>query len=205
MSLAIDFNGAIEVSGGMRISVVGLGRLGAPLVAVLASKGFEVIGVDRIPAQVSALRTGCAPVVEPGLQGLLAASLGRIDATIDIQSAIATSEVTFVVVPTPTRSDGSLSTAHVISAIREIGTALRRKVDYHLVVVTSTVMPGSTGGPIRQALETSSGRNVGSDLGLCYNPEFIALGSVISDMLRPDFVLIGESDARAGEIGRAHV
>src|SRR5262249_43149508 len=160
-----------------RISVVGLGKLGAPLVAVLASKGFEVVGVDRIPAQVSELRAGRAPVMEPGLQELLAVSLGRIDATMDIQSAIATSGVTFVVVPTPTGSDGSFSTAHVISTIREIGAALRSKVAYHLVVITSTVMPGSTGGPICNALETSSGRHVGSDLGLCYNPEFIALGT----------------------------
>jgi len=185
---------------GMRISVVGLGKLGAPLVAVLASKGFEVVGVDRIPAQVSELRAGRAPVVEPGLEDLLAGSLGRIDAAIDIQSSIATSEVTFVIVPTPTGSDGRFSIAHVISAIREIGTALRSKAGYHLVVITSTIMPGSTGGPIRQALETSSGRQVGSDLGLCYNPQFIALGSVISNMLRPDFILIGESDARAGDL-----
>src|SRR5262249_34154175 len=140
------------VGWGMRISVIGLGKLGAPLVAVLASKGFEVVGVDRSPTRVSALRVGRAPVVEPGLQDLLAGSLGRIDATIDIQSAIATSEVTFVVVPTPTGSDGSFSTAHVISAIREIGGTLRGKVGYHLVVITSTVMPGSTGGPVRQAL-----------------------------------------------------
>src|SRR5262249_21519873 len=131
---------------------------------------------------------------------LLAESLGRIDATIDIQSAIATSEATFVVVPTPSGVDKSFSTAHVISAIHEIGTALRSKVGYHLVVITSTVMPGSTGGPILKALETSSGRHVGIDLGLCYNPEFIALGSVIGDMLRPDFILIGESDTRAGDV-----
>jgi UDPglucose 6-dehydrogenase len=184
----------------MRISVVGLGKLGAPLVAVLASRGFEVVGVDRIPAQVSALRAGRATVTEPGLQDLLARSLGRVDATMDIQSAIATSEVTFVVVPTPTGNDGNFSTAHVISVIREIGVALRSKVGYHLVVITSTVMPGSTGGPIRQALEISSDRYVGSNLGLCYNPEFVALGSVITDMLRPDFVLIGESDVHAGDL-----
>jgi UDPglucose 6-dehydrogenase len=183
-----------------QISVVGLGKLGAPLVAVLASKGFEVVGVDRVPLRVSALRAGRAPVMEPGLQDLLTRSLGRIDATTEIKSAIATSEVTFVVVPTPSGSDGTFSTACVISVVREIGSALRSKVGYHLVVITSTVMPGSTGGPICQVLETSSGRHVGSDVGLCYNPGFIALGSVINDMLRPDFVLIGESDAHAGNL-----
>jgi UDPglucose 6-dehydrogenase len=184
----------------MRISVVGLGKLGAPLVAVLASKGFDVIGVDRIPAQVAELDAGRAPVAEPGLQDLLTRARQQIKATTDIKSAVNCSEATFVVVPTPSVSDGSFSNAHVMSAIREIGAALREKNGYHLVAITSTVMPGSTDGPIRQALETSSGRLVGQDLGLCYNPEFIALGSVIHDMLRPDFILIGESDSHAGDV-----
>ena len=81
-----------------------------------------------------------------------------------------------------------------------IGQALRKKRGYHLVNITCTVMPGSTGGEIRQALEAASGREVGAALGLCYNPEFVALGSVIRDMLRPDMILIGESDARAGQM-----
>ncbi len=134
------------------------------------------------------------------MQELLTRAQGRIKATTDIKNAIAASEATFIVVPTPSVSDGNFSNVHVISAIREIGAALREKNGYHLVVITSTVMPGSTDGPIRQALETSSGRLVGHELGLCYNPEFIALGGVIRDMLRPDFVLIGESDARAGDL-----
>jgi UDPglucose 6-dehydrogenase len=184
----------------MRISVIGLGKLGAPWAAVLASKGFDVAGVDRISAHVSALQGGRAPVIEPGLQELLARKKGQIVATTDIRHAVAESEVTFVVVPTPSGSDGRFSSAHVISAVQEIGAALRGKDGYHLVVITSTVMPGSTGGPIRHALETSSGRFVGESLGLCYNPEFIALGSVIHDMLQPDFVLIGESDLRAGAL-----
>ena len=81
-----------------------------------------------------------------------------------------------------------------------IGEALRTKSGYHLVVVTSTVMPGSTGGELQKALEHASGRKVGPELGLCYNPEFIALGSVVRDMLHPDLILIGESDAKAGQM-----
>ena len=184
----------------MRVSVVGLGKLGAPWLAVLASKGFDVIGVDRIPGHVAAVQNRQVSIVEPGLQSLLSEATGRIEATSDIKGAVCVSNVTFVVVPTPSGSDGTFSNLHVISAIREIGAALRGKTEYHLVVITSTVMPGSTSGPIRQALEGSSGRVVGVDLGLCYNPEFIALGSVIRDMLRPDFVLIGESDGRAGDL-----
>ncbi|HZT25740.1 MAG TPA: nucleotide sugar dehydrogenase [Pseudolabrys sp.] len=184
----------------MHISVVGLGKLGAPLVAVLASKGFHVTGADKIPAQVAALEAHRAPVAEPGLGQLIAQSAARIEATTDVKRAVVGSEVTFVVVPTPSGKDGKFSNAHVLSAMHEIGGALRGKSGYHLVVVTSTVMPGATGGPIRHALETACGRPVGPDLGLCYNPEFIALGNVIHDMLNPDFVLIGESDKRAGDL-----
>ena len=79
-----------------------------------------------------------------------------------------------------------------------VGDGVRRKNGYHVVSITSTVMPGSTGGEIREALERHAGRLVGPDLGLCYNPEFIALGSVVRDMLRPDMILIGESDSQGG-------
>ena len=88
----------------------------------------------------------------------------------------------------------------MLDAVESIGAALRNKAGYHLVVVHSTTMPGSTGGPIRERLEAASGKRVGSDIGLCYNPEFIALGNVVEGLLHPDFVLIGESDAQAGDM-----
>jgi UDPglucose 6-dehydrogenase len=182
------------------VSVIGLGKLGSPLAAVLASQGFEVLGVDRNPKSVAALALGQAPVSEPGLQELLARARVPVGATTDIDAAVLRSDVTFVVVPTPTGPDGSFSNTHVLSAVRDIGTALRRKEGYHLVAIASTVMPGSTDGPIREALEDASGRRLGERLGLCYSPQFIALGSVIRDMLNPDLVLIGESDARAGDM-----
>jgi UDPglucose 6-dehydrogenase len=181
------------------VSVVGLGKLGAPLAAVLASRGFTVIGTDRNPKLVAALAAGQAPVAEPGLQQLIAEARGRLEAAAETGAAVRASDATFVVVPTPSGADGAFSNAHVLAAVRDIGASLRGKPGYHLVVVSSTVMPGSMDGPIREALEAASGRRVGEHLGLCYSPEFIALGSVIRDMLNPDFVLIGESDARAGE------
>lgn len=183
-----------------RASVIGLGKLGSPLAAVLASKGFEVVGVDSNPKFVAALQAGRAPVSEPGLQELLASAPIPVRATADIDIAVVNSDVTFVVVPTPSGPDGSFSNAHVISAVRDIGTALRRKDGYHLIVIASTVIPGSTDGPIREALEAAFGRSIAERVGLCYSPEFIALGSVIRDMLNPDFVLIGESDSRAGDL-----
>ena len=184
----------------MKVSVVGLGRLGSPLLAVLASKGFDVIGVDQNPANVAAVRDGRAPVTEPGLQELFNQARSRIHATENTREAVAASDVTFVVVPTPSMADASFSNSYVIAAIEEIGAALRGANRYHLVVITSTVMPGSTGGPLRDILERSAGRRVSEGLGLCYNPEFVALGSVVQDMLHPDLILIGESDAYAGDV-----
>lgn len=184
----------------MRVSVIGLGKLGSPLAAVLASKGHQVIGVDVNPDFVRLLGAGRAPVEEPGLQELIDASKTRIRATTDFQQAVQESEISFVIVPTPSDSRGGFSNKYVLSAVNAIGQALRKKRDYHVVNITSTVMPGSTDGEIKDALETASGREVGNTVGLCYNPEFIALGSVIRDMLYPDMILLGESDARAGDV-----
>lgn len=182
----------------MKVSVVGLGKLGAPLVAVLASKGLEVCGIDVNPDTVAQINAGLAPVEEPRLQEFLSANRERIRATSDWRAAIGETEVTYVIVPTPSGADGAFKNDYLLAAIEEIGRVLAHKSAYHLVVVNSTTMPGSVGGPIRDRLEAISGKRVGGDIGLCYNPEFIALGNVIEGLLRPDFVLIGESDARAG-------
>ncbi len=183
-----------------KLSVVGLGKLGSPMVAVFAKKGYEVLGLDINRDFVTALNEGRAPVEEPGLQELIDQNRERISATQDFQQAVHGSDVTFIIVPTPSGKDFFFTNKYVVEAIQRVGSALRSKSGYHLVVVTSTVMPGSTDGEIRQALENASGRSVGPHLGLCYNPEFIALGSVIRDMLHPDMILIGESDAKAGQM-----
>ncbi|MES1202602.1 MAG: nucleotide sugar dehydrogenase [Pseudomonadota bacterium] len=184
----------------MRLSVIGLGKLGAPLAAVMASKGFDVVGLDLNPHYVSSINEGRAPVQEPQLQELMDASNGRLRATLEYRDAIVNSDLTMVIVPTPSDRNGIFSNDFVLASMDEIGRALREKDDYHVVVITSTVMPGSTDGIIRQRLESASGRKVGQNLGLCYNPEFIALGSVVRDMLYPDMILLGESDPRAGDM-----
>lgn len=183
----------------MKISVVGLGKLGSPLAAVFASKGFSVVGSDLNPAFVEAINRGEAPVDEPRLQELIDAHRERLRATMDAGAAVAETDVTFVIVPTPSDSTGRFQNGFILNAMEVVGAGLRRKSGYHVVVVTSTVMPGSTGGEIRAALEVASGKTVGPQLGLCYNPEFIALGSVVRDMLSPDVILIGESDTKAGD------
>ncbi|MFZ9685478.1 MAG: nucleotide sugar dehydrogenase, partial [Gemmobacter sp.] len=173
---------------------------GAPRLAVFAHTGFDVIGTDLTPAFVDAINDGRAPVEEPGLAAMIAANRARIRATLDPAEAVAASDASFIIVPTPSGPDGFFRNDYLVSALEAIGRAIRAKAGYHLVVVTSTVMPGATGGILRETLERASGRRVGPDLGLCYNPEFIALGTVVRDMLNPDMILIGQSDAKAGDM-----
>jgi UDPglucose 6-dehydrogenase len=170
------------------------------MVACFAEKGYRVIGVDVNPTAIALINEGKPPVSEPGLAEMLERNRDRIRATTDYGDAIAQSEVSFIIVPTPSEAMGGFSLKYVLATIEQIGIALRHKDSFHLVVITSTVMPGATGGEIRAALEASSGKRCGEGFGLCYSPEFIALGSVIQDMLNPDFILIGESDPKSGKI-----
>ncbi len=182
------------------VSVIGLGKLGSPMAGCFAARGFQVIAADLDPQKVDAISRGVPPVHEPGLAELLLQSKGKLSATPDTEAAVRDSEATFIVVGTPSEPDGGFSLRHAISTCEAIGRALRNKNSYHLVVLTSTVMPGSTGGEIKATLERASGKRCGEDFGLCYSPEFIALGTVIRDFFNPDFLLIGESDPRAGDM-----
>ena len=182
-----------------RVCVVGLGKLGSPLAACLAAKELTVVGVDNDRCKIDAINQGKAPVEEPGLGDLIGRTQGRLTAESDIEAAVARTDITFIVVSTPSDPAGGFSLRYVEPVCQAIGRALARKNEYHLVCLTSTVMPGTTGGPVREVLEKTSGKRLGADFGLCYSPEFIALGSVIRDFLNPDLLLIGESDARAGD------
>lgn len=182
------------------ISVIGIGKLGAPMAACLAAKGYSVIAADFDADKVAAINRAEAPVFEPGLPELIRENQERIRATQSVRAAVSESSLTFIVVPTPSDSQGEFSVRYVLSACEEIGQALRSKAEFHVVVLTSTVMPGAMDTEVRQTLEKASGKQCGQDFGLCYSPEFIALGSVIHDLFHPDFILIGESDARSGDI-----
>jgi UDPglucose 6-dehydrogenase len=184
----------------MNISVIGLGKLGAVVAGIMAERGHDVVGVDLNPAFVKALNEGQAPVREPGLDEMIHRNTSRLSATTSFEDAILRTDLTFVIVPTPSGPDKTFSLQYVLSAAESIAQALRKKSSYHLVVISSTVMPGSTGGEVLPVLERVSGKKCGPDFGLCYNPEFIALGSVIRDMSTPDMILIGECDERAGAI-----
>lgn len=183
-----------------KIAIIGLGRLGLPLAATLAHREFKVMGIDVDPDVVEAVNARRVPdhIYEPGLQEMLDGT-ERLIATTDMESA-AFMPGSVIMVNTPSEPDGAFSLEHVLGVCRELGAALRGRDTYHLVVVGSTVNPGDCDGPIREALEETSGRKVGETLGLCYCPEFVALGNTIRGFLEPDFVLVGASDIRAAHL-----
>jgi UDPglucose 6-dehydrogenase len=182
----------------MIISVVGLGKLGASMAAAMAMKGHEVIAVDVNQKTVDSLNAGHAPVQETNLEEIISANCSRLRATLSHRDAVVESELTFVVVPTPSDERGAFSLQYAVWAFTEIGKALAEKSCYHNVVLTSTVLPGATRYGLLPILERESGKTSGEDFGVCYSPEFIALGSVIRDFLNPDFILIGQFDDHSG-------
>ncbi len=182
-----------------KVSVIGLGKLGASMAAAFASRGLDVIGVDVNQSTIDAVNQGQAPVQETNLGDLIAANKERIRATASHEDAVLNSDISFVIVPTPSDDRGSFSLQYAEWAFKEIGKAIGKKGSYHNVVLTSTVLPGATRQALLPILEKESGKKAGKDFGLCYSPEFIALGSIINDFLNPDFTLIGELDERSGQ------
>ena len=181
------------------ISVFGLGKLGSCMVGCFASAGYRVIGVDINPEVVARVASRYPPVPEPGLQELFDKFGKYITATTDYVEAVKNTDASFIIVPTPSLPDGEFFTSIAQTVARQIASVLKRKNSYHLVVLTSTVLPGATERDIKPVLENISRKKCGRDFGLCYSPEFIALGEVIKGLLRPDFFLIGEYDRYSGD------
>ncbi|MGD0170826.1 MAG: UDP-glucose/GDP-mannose dehydrogenase family protein [Halobacteriota archaeon] len=184
-----------------RISIVGTGYVGLSTAVCFASRGYDVIASTRSEDKVHSINAKRAPFHEPGLDEAVRTSIesGHLRAEISRSEAVRQTEVTFLTVGTPERADGTIDLRYVISASEDIGRALKRKNAYHLVVVKSTVTPGTVRGPVKVALEEASGLVAGSDFGLCTNPEFLRQGSAIRDTLHPDRVIIGEYDTRSGQ------
>jgi UDPglucose 6-dehydrogenase len=170
------------------------------MAAVMAEKGHTVIGVDVNSAVVKSVNAGRAPVDEPGLAALIAKNRDHLSASESIKRAVTETDLTIIIVPTPSEADGSFSLRYVLDAAESVAHVVRAKSAYHVVVLSSTVMPGATGGELLPLLETISGKRCGADFGLCYHPEFAALGNAIHDLLQPDIILIGEHDKRCGGI-----
>lgn len=184
----------------MKISVVGLGKLGLCTACCLARGGFGVVGMDIRSEYVEGLKQGIIPFQEAGLDSLLAEVQDRIHLTDSLAEAIELTDVALIIVPTPSTSDGSFTNEYLLRVFEQLGPALKDKDSFFVVDVVSTVMPLSGDRELIPSLEELSGKVVGKDIGYAYNPEFIAIGSVISNFLNPDLVLIGESDSRTGDI-----
>ncbi len=184
-----------------RLSLVGLGKLGLCLASCFAKRGFQTIGVDIEEHVVDHVNRGIAPWYEPGLAELLAQHGGKtLRATRDHKQAIEQTDVTFVLVATPSNPDGSFSNRFVESALRSLAEALREShKDHHLFVISSTVMPGSTHSSFIPILEKASGRKLNEGFSVGYSPDFVALGNVINGFLHPDLALIGETSPNSGK------
>lgn len=184
----------------MNISVIGLGKLGLCTAACFASRGHQVIGVDTNQHVLDRLRLKQCPIDEPDLEELLEKAWGNLTIADNVKDAVVNSEITLIIVPTPSQPDGKFTNKYVENVLESLAPALKEKDSFHVIDVVSTVMPGSCDSRFRPLLEKISGKVCGADFGLVYNPEFIALGSVIRDFLNPDMVLIGASDKRSGDI-----
>jgi len=186
----------------MNISSIGLGKLGLCSAACFASKGHHVIGVDSNSRHIEALAGGECPIDETGLPALLAQGRHNMEFTMDFGHAVRNSDITLITVPTPSNPDGRFSNTCVETVLSRLSPALRTKPTFHVVGVISTVMPGTSERVFKPRLEKLTGKICTRDFGLLYNPEFVALGSVIRDFLNPDMLLIGASDDRTAQIGR---
>jgi GDP-mannose 6-dehydrogenase len=177
----------------MKISIFGMGYVGAVSAACLARMGHEVIGVDVNRGKIDLINNGASPVMEEGLAELIAEAYraGRISATDDPIEAVQKSEISLISVGTPTGADGGQALGAIESVVASIGEALRRKPVSHTVVMRSTVVPRTTEERIAPNLEESSGRRLGKGLELSFNPEFLREGAAIKDFFHPPFIIIG--------------
>lgn len=183
-----------------KVSVIGLGKLGLPMAICFANSGFKTVGVDKNEESIRMINNQIPPFYEPGLAEQLLKSKENFSATSNISEAIKKTDATFIIVPTPSEPNGSFSNKFLETAIKEIASVLKTTSKYHLIIINSTVTPTSTDKKLIPLIEKFSNKKINKDFGVCYNPEFIALGSVIENFLNPDLLLIGESDKKAGNL-----
>jgi GDP-mannose 6-dehydrogenase len=185
----------------LRISVFGLGYVGAVTAACLAEQGHRAIGVDVRKAKVDLINAGNSPIVESGIERLILEQVraGRLSATMDPRSAVLGSDLSIVCVGTPSLADGGINSQFVETVCGQLGAALAEKNEYHVVVVRSTVLPGITRGTLIPMLERHSRRRAGEGFGVCFNPEFLREATAIDDFKQPSKTVIGQLDARSGD------
>jgi len=179
--------------------VIGTGYVGLCTGLVFADRGHQVTFVDVDAGKLDALRQGRAPFFEPGVDDLIVRLQGRFDATRDLDKAVAASEVTFLCVGTPKRPDGSIDLAYVRQAARDVGHALKHAPKGHVVVVKSTVVPGTAESVVKPEVEAASGLRAGVDVHVASNPEFLKEGSALQDAFQPDRIVVGATSEAAAK------
>ena len=186
----------------MRISIFGLGYVGAVCAGCLSARGHEVIGVDVSQTKIDLINQGKSPIVEPGLAELLEAGInsGLLRGTTDVGAAVLASELSFIAVGTPSKRNGDLDLGYMESVCKQIGAALRDKQERHTVVVRSTVLPGTVKNVVIPLIEAASGKKAGVDFGVATNPEFLRESTAIKDYDFPAMTVIGELDEQSGDL-----
>lgn len=186
----------------MKISIFGLGYVGAVSAGCLAQDGHQVVGVDPNRTKVELVNQGTTPIVEKDIGEMIAKGVqdGRLSATLDVAQAVRDTEVSLICVGTPSQLNGNLDLSFVRRVCEEIGAALKDKQAFHVVVARSTMLPGSMRDIVIPTLEAASGKKAGVDFGVCNNPEFLREGTAVYDYYHPPKTVIGESDPRAGDL-----
>jgi GDP-mannose 6-dehydrogenase len=186
----------------MRISIFGLGYVGAVSAGCLAKDGHEVIGVDPSNAKVDLINSGSTPIIENDIGEIIAAAVkdGRLRATANVDEAVQGTEMSLICVGTPSQLNGSLDLKYIRRVCEEIGAAVKKKSAFHVVVARSTMLPGSMRSVVIPTLEEFSGKKAGQGFGVCINPEFLREGTAVYDFYNPPKTVIGEIDKRSGDL-----
>jgi UDPglucose 6-dehydrogenase len=185
-----------------RVVIVGLGYVGLTMAVCLTDIGVKTIGVDIDDRKIDLIRKGKSPIYEPHLEEMLrkAQNSGGLQVTKDLFSALEDSNIIFIAVGTPNNADGTTNLAQLKFTIRQLGETIGKIRKYHLIVIRSTIPPGTSENIIKPDLESISGKYCGRDFGLCVNPEFLSEGSAVQNMLNPYRIIIGEYNKESGEI-----
>jgi GDP-mannose 6-dehydrogenase len=187
---------------GVKISIFGLGYVGAVSAGCLARDGHDVIGVDLYLPKVDLINRGQTPIIEKDIGEIIAAAVKHktLRATTDVGEAVEASQISLICVGTPSQLNGSLDLKYVRGVCEQIGAALKGKNTFHVVTARSTMLPGSMTKVVIPTLEAASGKQAGNDFGVCNNPEFLREGTAVHDFIHPPKTVIGELDQRSGDL-----
>jgi GDP-mannose 6-dehydrogenase len=186
----------------MKVSVFGIGYVGAVASACLVETGHEVIACDTFEAKVKCIQEGRSPIIEKDLPELIAkgTASGKLTATMDYIKAIENTDISLICVGTPSRADGSLNLDYVVALCEQIGSVIKNKPGFHIVVNRSTVVPGTIRNVIIPALERTSGKKAGVDFGVGNNPEFLRESTAVADYFHPTQIVVGATDEKTANI-----